>query len=133
MIIRNDSPETVPSFAVMRVTGAGTDMGGQFFLKVDQPSDSFETYYLVNGQFPILAGKYGSACDRQDTGLRAQPVERDLLGTAIAASRRSMRAADLTHVIRLALKGETTGARHYLESAHARQCRRPRYPPLYGQ
>lgn len=64
MLIRNDSNETVPSFAVMRVTGASNDAAGQFFLKVDKPSDSFETYYLVNGPFPILAGKYGVASDQ---------------------------------------------------------------------
>ncbi len=64
MILRNDSSETIPGFAVMRITGAGNDAAGQFFLLVNKPSNSFETWYLINGPFPILAGKYGSTCDR---------------------------------------------------------------------
>lgn len=63
MIIRNDSNETIPGFAVMRVTGAAHDAAGQFYLRVDKPDDSFQTYYLVNGPFPIPAGKFGVADD----------------------------------------------------------------------
>lgn len=52
---RNDSNETIPAFAVMRVTGVATGMSIPL-VTVAKPSSSFQRLYLVNGPIPVAGG-----------------------------------------------------------------------------
>lgn len=56
---RNDSGETIPAFAVMRVTGAA-GLGSIPVITVAKPSTDFKRRYLVNGPFPVsgASGQY---------------------------------------------------------------------------
>lgn len=49
---RNDSGETIPAFAVMRVTGA-TGLGSIPVLTVAKPNTAFQRRYLVNGPLAV--------------------------------------------------------------------------------
>lgn len=61
MPFKNESSETVPAHAVMRITG--TQKGStsrSLLLKCDKPSTSFKRIYAVNGHSPVAAGRYGT-------------------------------------------------------------------------
>jgi len=55
---RNDSGETIPPHAVMRVTG--TDLvGEQQVLTASKPSTTFQRYYAINGTAAVRDGRIG--------------------------------------------------------------------------
>src|SRR5688572_13390436 len=45
---RVDASETVPAYALMRVTGM-VEVDGRYVYKIDKPDTSFKRLYLVNG------------------------------------------------------------------------------------
>lgn len=57
---RNDSGETIPPCAVMRITGV-VEIQGQAVLTVDKPNADGGTHYVFNGAFAVAADDFGSA------------------------------------------------------------------------
>lgn len=57
---RNDSGETIPPCAVMRITGV-IEIEGQAVLTVDKPDADGGTHYVFNGAFAVADGDFGSA------------------------------------------------------------------------
>ena len=57
---RNDSGETVPAFAVMKVTGV-VAAAARATLTCDKP-DSDATMYVTNGPFAVSDGAFGDCC-----------------------------------------------------------------------
>lgn len=56
--VKNDSGETIPSFACMRITGMENTQGTPTYI-VDKPSINYQATYLINSSCQIAAGKYG--------------------------------------------------------------------------
>ncbi len=68
---RNDSGEEAPAFALMAVTGIGTDDNDNWFLKIDKPDTTFRRAYMVNGSGAIAdsgatGGSQGRCYDGSD-------------------------------------------------------------------
>ena len=57
---KNSSGETIPGNAVMRVTGVEADTDGQLKITVAKPSTTFTRSYLINEQFKVPDGKFGT-------------------------------------------------------------------------
>lgn len=62
LAFRNDSGETIPPFAVLRITGVVT-IEGRAVLTVAKPNADGGTFYAVNGAVSVVSGGYGS-CTR---------------------------------------------------------------------
>ena len=59
LAFRNDSGETIPAFAAMRITGVVT-IEGRSVIKVDKPNDDNLTNLLFNSPVNVPSGGYGS-------------------------------------------------------------------------
>lgn len=58
--VRNDSGETAPAFAVLRITGSAV-VEGRTVITVGKPDDTSTAVLLLNGPVDVAAGKYGQA------------------------------------------------------------------------
>jgi hypothetical protein len=70
---RNDSPVTIPGFAVMRCTGT-VSVEGRLSLTMNTPNELFERWYYVNGTTPVPAGRFGQCRVLVDADSAAYPV-----------------------------------------------------------
>jgi hypothetical protein len=58
---RNDSSETVPAHAVLKITGATRGEDRRTLFTIDKPGGStFTRLYGVNGATPVAVGRYGA-------------------------------------------------------------------------
>lgn len=66
---RNDSGETIPAYAVMRITGTATIGTDTTVYKVEKPNTTFSRWYLVNGPDTVSTSQLygtGSFCNIAD-------------------------------------------------------------------
>jgi hypothetical protein len=57
---RNDSAETAPAYAVMRITGSSTlTETTPFYMKIGKPNTAFQGLYLINGPDEVESNGYG--------------------------------------------------------------------------
>lgn len=57
---RNDSGETIPPHAVMRITGTSV-IGDQSVLTVSKPNTTLERFYAINSAAAVASGRFGQA------------------------------------------------------------------------
>lgn len=61
---RNDSGETVPAYAVIRITGVGDEGSMGFVLTADKPNEETDSYrYYVNSGLAVAADTYGKCTE----------------------------------------------------------------------
>ncbi|MBL8825632.1 MAG: hypothetical protein JNM18_01515 [Planctomycetaceae bacterium] len=70
---RNDSGFSVPGFGVMRCTGT-TSLAGRLSLTMQEPNDTFERWYYVNGPTPVPSGRFGQCRVLNAADAAAYPV-----------------------------------------------------------
>lgn len=58
---KNDTGETVPRSAILRVTGIATDSSGGYYLEIAKPSTTFSRQFAVSCRRAIPSGEFGLA------------------------------------------------------------------------
>ncbi|MBX9788592.1 MAG: hypothetical protein K2Y37_06725 [Pirellulales bacterium] len=81
---RNDSAETIPPCAVMRITGA-VELEGQAVLTVDKPDADGGTHYVFNGALAVAAGEFGSCTHSFPCCALFNPADAPAVGQAWGA------------------------------------------------
>lgn len=83
ILVRNDSGDEIPPFAVMRRTGT-TRVNGRKVVLVDQPDSTIKRAYLVNSPLKIREDGYGWSATLKESGglvlVSSNPTLDDIYG-----------------------------------------------------